>query len=497
MDKTITIFLPFSGTGEAAATLKEFHACYSQLRIVLVTEGKTPAPEGYASINVGSPHSSEAFAKIAEHTATDFALLVLQETQIELGQFCLERFMSVAAASGAAVTYADYYDVTESGRTPHPVIAYQEGSVRDDFNFGALVLLRADLLRACVAEMKNSGSFSHAGWYALRLSLSRHGSVVRIGEKLYANHEPDRRRSGEKQFDYVNPKNRAVQIEMEQACTDHLKAVGAYLAPSFHDVDIDVAGFPVEASVIIPVRNRVTTIGEAIASVLRQKADFAFNCFVVDNHSTDGTSDIVARVAATDKRVMHCIPARDDLGIGGCWNYAVHHASCGKYSVQLDSDDVYKDESTLRRIVETFRRERCAMVVGTYQMTDFQLNEIPPGIIDHREWTPENGRNNALRINGLGAPRAFYTPVLRSVNIPNVSYGEDYAVGLTISRHFRIGRVYEPIYLCRRWEGNSDANLDVSRKNEYDLYKDFLRTVELLARKQGNAHDRSGMRSAR
>jgi glycosyltransferase involved in cell wall biosynthesis len=294
--------------------------------------------------------------------------------------------------------------------------------------------------------------------------------------------ESDVRKSGEKLFDYVDPKNRQVQIEMEKAVTAHLKRIGGYLAPRFKKIDPTGGTFSVEASVIIPVRNRVKTVGDAVTSALRQQAPFPFNVIVVDNHSTDGTTEVLRTLAATDEKVVHIIPDRDDLGIGGCWNQAAHHPLCGKYAIQLDSDDMYKDETTLRRIVEVFKSERCAMVVGTYQMTNFDLEPIPPGIIDHREWTPDNGRNNALRINGLGAPRAFFTPVLRRIKIPNVSYGEDYALGLAISREYQIGRVYEPIYLCRRWAGNSDADLDITTQNGYNFYKDKVRTLELMAR---------------
>ena len=288
--------------------------------------------------------------------------------------------------------------------------------------------------------------------------------------------------SGEKMFDYVDPKNRSVQIEMEAACTDHLKMIGGYLPPHFKPVRFDEQTFQTEASVIIPVRNRVRTIEDAIRSVLRQEASFPFNLIIIDNHSTDGTSERIQTIAATDPRIIHIQPERDDLGIGGCWNIGIHHSACGKFAIQLDSDDVYSDEHTLRKIVEAFYEQRCAMVVGTYRMTDFDMRTIPPGIIDHKEWTPENGRNNALRINGLGAPRAFYTPLLRKLNLPNTSYGEDYALGLRISREYPIGRIYDVLYLCRRWEDNSDASLDVVKMNNHNIYKDKIRTWELEAR---------------
>ena len=314
--------------------------------------------------------------------------------------------------------------------------------------------------------------------YDLRLRMKK---IVHVNEYLYTEVETDTRKSGEKQFDYVDPKNRAVQIEMEQICTEHLKRIGAYLEPKFKDVEF-TGGFPVAASVVIPVYNRVRTVKDAVESALSQKCDFPFNVIVVDNHSTDGTTKLLEEIAAKDDRLIHIVPAKYDLGIGGCWNLAVHDEACGEFAVQLDSDDVYSGTDTLAKIVSAFREQNCAMVVGTYQMTDFDMQPIPPGVIDHREWTEENGRNNALRINGLGAPRAFWTPLLRTINLPNTSYGEDYALGLRISREYRIGRIYDVLYCCRRWEGNSDAALDIERVNANNLYKDRIRTWELAAR---------------
>ena len=304
---------------------------------------------------------------------------------------------------------------------------------------------------------------------------------MHINEYLYSEVEQDTRRSGEKIFDYVDPKNRAGQIEMEQACTEHLKEIGGYLAPDFEKIEFDKGRFEYEASVIIPVRNRIRTIRDAIKSVLMQKTDFKFNLIIIDNHSTDGTTEAIDEFS-TDERLIHIVPTRNDLGIGGCWNVGAHHPKCGKFAVQLDSDDVYSDENTLQTIVNAFYEQNCAMVVGTYMMTDFEMQMIPPGIIDHREWTPDNGRNNALRINGLGAPRAFYTPVLREINVPNTSYGEDYALGLMFSRRYQIGRVYNVVYHCRRWDDNSDASLDIVKMNAHNLYKDRIRTWELQAR---------------
>jgi glycosyltransferase involved in cell wall biosynthesis len=324
--------------------------------------------------------------------------------------------------------------------------------------------------------------YQWAALYDLRLRMK---NIVHVNEFLYTEIETDNRKSGEKQFDYVDPRNRAVQIEMEQVCTDHLKRIGAWLEPKFKDPDISEFGqtdFPVTASVVIPVFNRVKTVKDAVESALSQQCGFPFNVIVVDNHSTDGTTGLLEEIAARDERLVHVVPAKHDLGIGGCWNLAVHHEKCGEYAVQLDSDDVYSGPDTLSKIVDAFRQQKCAMVVGTYQMTDFNMNPIPPGVIDHREWTEDNGRNNALRINGLGAPRAFWVPLLRTINLPNTSYGEDYALGLRISREYRIGRIYDVLYCCRRWEGNSDAALDIERVNANNLYKDRIRTWELEAR---------------
>jgi hypothetical protein len=349
--------------------------------------------------------------------------------------------------------------------------------LRDDFDFGSVLVFRAASFKRAVRAMEED--YRWGALYDLRLRMKK---IVHINEYLYTEIETDNRKSGEKQFDYVDPKNREVQIEMELVCTEYLKRTGAYLEPKFKEPELSTVEFPVTASVIIPVYNRARTVKDAVESALAQNCDFPFNIIVVDNHSTDGTTELLNELAAKDNRVLHIVPAKYDLGIGGCWNLAVHSESCGEYAVQLDSDDVYSGPDTLAKIVSAFREQKCAMVVGTYQMTDFNMNPIPPGIIDHREWTEENGRNNALRINGLGAPRAFWTPLLRKINLPNTSYGEDYALGLRISREYRIGRIYDVLYCCRRWEGNSDAALDIEKVNANNLYKDRIRTWELEAR---------------
>lgn len=429
----------------------------------------------------GNILSSATVVELAEKCEVEYAMLYLSESLINMGLFAEERFLQIADDSRASMVYADYYEESEDALQPHPLIEYQEGSLRDDFAFGPVLLVRVSAWREALLSLKTEYEF--AGLYALRLALSRIAPIVHIDEYLYSVKEIDTRASGEKIFDYVNPRNRQVQIEMEKACTEHLKIIGAYLSPVFKEIDWskDSASFAVEASVIIPVRNRVRTIRDAIKSVLAQKTNFNFNLIVIDNHSTDGTTEAIGEFAS-DSRLVHIIPERKDLGIGGCWNTGVHHPACGKFAVQLDSDDVYSSENTLQKVVDTFYEQQCAMVVGTYRMTNFAMEEIPPGVIDHKEWTLENGRNNALRINGLGAPRAFYTPLLRTINLPNTSYGEDYALGLRISREYRIGRIYDVIYLCRRWEDNSDASLSVEKMNRYNFYKDKLRTIELRAR---------------
>lgn len=423
--------------------------------------------------------SSEAIKRLATEATSDCTLLYIKDTEVVWGYLAQERMKQVMDATGAAMVYADRYVIKDGQREQAPVIDYQKGSLRDDFDFGAVVMIRTSVLKEAASRMK--ADYRYAGFYDLRLKLSQRYEFVHINEYLYTEQEKDLRLSGQKQFDYVDPRNRERQIEMEQACTEHLKEIGAYLEPQFKNVDFNQEAFEVEASVIIPVRNRVKTIKDAINSVLSQVADFPFNVIVVDNHSTDGTTEFIAQLSQ-DERVIHIIPERTDLGIGGCWNMGIHHPQCGKFAIQLDSDDLYSDEHTLSKMVSAFYEQQCAMVIGTYRMTDFDLNTLPPGIIDHKEWTPENGRNNALRINGLGAPRAFYTPVIRQIGFPNTSYGEDYAVGLAISRHYQIGRVYDVVYLCRRWSGNSDAALNAFQVNANNLYKDRIRTWELKAR---------------
>lgn len=424
--------------------------------------------------------STELIMKLAAHVKEKYLLVIIADAEISFGPDAMERFLSVAEDTGAGMLYSNYYSVSKGARSPHPVNDYQIGSLRDDFDFGPVLFLNTMTMRQAVATFRER--FDFAGLYQLRLAVSRISQIMRIREFLYDAEATDPRSSGKKMFDYVDPKNRAVQVEMESAVTTHLKEIGGFLEPGCLEPDHDTEHFDTEASVIIPVLNRKNTIADAIGSVMKQVTDFRFNLIIVDNHSTDGTTGIIESYAKKYNDLIHIIPERNDLGIGGCWNRAVADPACGRFAVQLDSDDIYSDETTLQKIVDLFMKERCGMVIGSYRMTDFNLEEIPPGIIDHREWTEDNGKNNALRINGLGAPRAFYTPLLRQYKLPNVNYGEDYGIGIRISRHYKIGRIYEPLYLCRRWEDNSDASLSVEQVNRNNAYKDSLRTIELRAR---------------
>ena len=436
--------------------------------------------------------SSEALRQIAAQTQAPYVALVVKDTAIQLGEAALERMVKVAQDSGAAMVYADRYEKKRVGddwqTEKHPVIDYQLGAIRDDFDFGALWLLKGDLLRQWAHETANT-QYKYGGLYDLRLYLSRQGELLHLNEMLYTEVERDMRASGEKQFDYVNPANREVQIEMEQVATRHLDAIGALVdTNSLLTIDYNEQPFDVEASVIIPVFNRAKTIADAVKSALEQETSFAYNVIVVDNHSTDGTADILSSLSQSHSDRLHVLnPDRTDLGIGGCWNMAVNDSHCGRFAVQLDSDDLYSSPKTLQTIVDAFYEQKAAMMVGSYRMCDFDLNTLPPGLIDHKEWTDENGPNNALRINGLGAPRAFFTPLLREVQLPNTSYGEDYAMGLWFSRNYRIGRIFDELYLCRRWGGNSDAALSVDRINANNLYKDRLRTLEIKARQAKNS----------
>jgi hypothetical protein len=485
MSHSVTVFLPFSGSEFTQQTIDDFSNSNLVKKIFLLSQTEVPFKFPNAEVlRVDYLFGSSTIKLMRSKASTKYILFLTQDTLIKLGQFSLDRFVSIAESTSSGITYSDYFDIKNNMASSHPVIDYQFGSVRDDFSFGPILFF--DKTAFSDASKGIDDDLKFAGLYALRLAISRHHAVTRVPEVLYSSIETDERKSGEKLFDYVNPKNRDVQVEMEKAVTEHLKKINVHLKPQFKKINLNAGRFENEASVIIPVKNRAKTIGDAIKSVLKQKTNFPLNLIVIDNHSTDGTSSILHEYAAQDKRLVHIVPNRTDLGIGGCWNEGLYHQSCGRFSVQLDSDDIYKNENTLQRIVDVFRKEKCAVVIGSYQITDFNLNEIPPGLIDHKEWTPQNGRNNALRINGLGAPRAYYTPLLRKVKIPNVSYGEDYAVVLAMSRDYQIGRIYESIYVCRRWEGNSDAALSIEKQNANNTYKDRVRTFEMLARQRKN-----------
>lgn len=484
----IDCFLPAASALQATATVEGLihQPEVNHVYLLHASPDTVHSPNDLASLNlplieVSSLQAWKTVVEIARIATAPYTLIYTKYTHLEMGYLALERFLQLAQDTQAALLYADHFQIIAGQRRRMPLIDCQEGSLRDDFDFGSVLLYRTDALKQAVAQ--TTADYPYAGLYHLRLCVSRMSLPMHINEYLYTEIEEDTRLSGEKLFDYVDPKNRAVQLDMEKACTAHLKAVGAYLEPVFEPISFDDPSFEVEATVMIPVFNRERTIADAIRSALNQRTSFAYNVIVVNHHCTDNTVSIVESFTK-DPRVILITPSRHDLFVGGLWNTALHHPKCGKFLVQLDSDDVYAGEDALQTMVDAFYAQQCAMVVGTYRMTNFALETLPPGIIDHREWTPENGRNNALRINGLGAPRAFYTPILRQVLLPNTSYGEDYALGLRFSRHYQIGRVYQVVYCCRRWEGNSDAALDIEKTNANNLYKDRIRTWELCARKQ-------------
>jgi hypothetical protein len=476
------VALPYSSAATFAATLEELRSSPLVAGVVVVHDGSFAGTEPEVTgLRVSAPTSAEAVTALLSRTETDYLLFVTQAQGLLLGANALERLVTVADASRAGLIYSDYLEDKGGPRRPHPLIDYQLGSVRDTFDFGALMLFSARAARAAVRRHGRIAARSRAGLYDLRLKVATDHEVLRLPECLYTRVEGDLRSSGEGQFDYVDPRNREAQLDLEEVCTRHLERIGARLRPRFSAVEDDGA-YPVEASVVIPVRNREKTIAEAVGSALGQQAPFRFNVIVVDNHSTDATPVILDSLARSHPALVHLVPGRGDLGIGGCWNEAIRSPQCGRFAVQLDSDDLYEAPDTLARMVAGFDRPELGMVIGAYTLVDMQRNVLAPGLVDHREWTPENGRNNALRINGLGAPRAFRTCLLRRNPLPNVSYGEDYAAVLCISRQHQIARLYDSLYLCRRWEGNTDAALSVERQNANDLYKDRLRSLEIRAR---------------
>ena len=451
--------------------------------------------------------ATQAIREIAQKATAPYTMICLKPDieWVYLGQ---ERMIQVLEMTGATMVYADHFNKlqTDDGWSigEAPVIDYQAGALRDDFDFGAVLLWRTDTLRALVAQMDTD--YEYAGLYDLRLRATDRMTqtacepLVHIPEYLYYEVETDTRKSGEKLFDYVDPRNRAVQVEMEACVTAYLKRIGAYLEPGEYKelsaISCQDSDFPVTASVIIPCKNRARTIADAVRSALNQKVrdGYSFNVIVVDDNSTDGTAEIIREMVngtCPDGKLIYIPQDKTWHAIGGNWNVAIHDPRCGKYAIQLDSDDTYFDETTVQRFIDKFagiepeqdsHAVRYGMVIGTYQLTNMAGEILPPGVIDHREWTDDNGRNNALRINGLGAPRAFYVPLLRTINYPTTKYGEDYAVGLRISRDYPIGRIYDVLYNCRRWEDNSDANCDIVAMNRNNRYKDRLRTWELLAR---------------
>lgn len=425
------------------------------------------------------------YTHVLDSVDKDYVLVQIGKRNIALDSWAEQRMINVAEQTNASIVYSHYREKNDDGTIEnHPCIAYQSGSLRDDFDFGDVVLINTDILIGECIDLLDK-EWLDGGWYAMRLRLSLYGSIQLLPEFLYTVEKIDYRKSGQKQHDYVDPRNRQYQIEMEQTLTNHLKLINAIAPVEKKEVDIDNAEFDIEASVIIPVRNRVNTIKDAVTSALSQHTDFDYNVIVVDNASTDGTSELLTSIDDSRLHVVR-LNGSEGMGIGGCWNLAVLDSRCGRFAVQLDSDDVYSSDETLQKIVDKFRKEKCAMVIGSYMMTDFEMNPIPPGKIDHAEWTDDNGANNALRINGLGAPRAFFTPLFRQILLPNTSYGEDYAMGIRLSRDYKIGRIYDVLYNCRRWEGNSDAALSVEKVNANNFYKDFLRTCELEARMQIN-----------
>lgn len=492
MREKIDLFLPCEYIDDAQKALSVLHEYKTVQHIHFLVSADFAAhhqvPEGCTFVITDRLESSNTIVSIAENTDADYVMICTRHTTIGWGNNTLERFLRVADDTDAVMVYADHYKMVEGKMEKHPVIDYQSGSLRDDFDFGSLWCIKAQALADYIAQSDRE-EYQFAALYDLRLYLSRVGEIFHLNEFLYSEAELDTRKSGEKQFDYVNPRNREVQIEMEKACTQHLGKVGALIDTTFYrQPDFGEQDFEYEASVIIPVFNREKTVADAVKSALGQKANFKFNVIVVNNHSTDRTGEILDELKADN--MIQIVPERTDLGIGGCWNEAINSSFCGKFAVQLDSDDLYSSPKTLQKIVDAFYKQKAAMIIGSYRMCDFDLNTLPPGLIDHKEWTDENGCNNALRINGLGAPRAFFTPLVRQIQFPNTSYGEDYALGLAFSRRYRIGRIYDELYLCRRWGGNSDAALSVEKVNANNLYKDRLRTMELKARQhllQGKA----------
>jgi len=487
--KPITVVIPYIPEPFYEKTL--FYLTKSELveRVVIVEQDPVHFKMDRCRILVAEPLSSyKNLSLILDEIRTKYLLLLLEPQQISVEPKALERILEKAESIKAGLVYSDFYDGSKHGKILHPLNDYQPGSVRDDFDFGAMILFSVAAIRKALKKYGVIPGVKSAGLYDIRLKVSIDHSVYHLRKPLYSVIQTEEASVNEKIFAYVDPRNQAVQKEMETVFTDYLKKIGAYLPGShlgpFREFEQRPKSFPVEASVVVPVRNRKETITEAVKSALSQETDFPFNVIVVDNHSTDGTTAVLSDLARQYISLKHIVPDRSDLGIGGCWNEALRHEACGHYVVQLDSDDLYSSSRTLQKMVDMLRQGSYAMVIGSYTLVDSRLKEIPPGLIDHREWTDENGHNNALRINGLGAPRAFNTSLLRKIGFRNVSYGEDYAAALRISREYQIGRIYESLYLCRRWSGNTDSALGIEEANRKNAFKDKIRTTEILARQK-------------
>jgi len=479
MKNLITIYAPYSDDETNKNNLNNFTKHPAVKRFLFISDNKSRG-KYKNTILVDSFFGVSSLKKISNITDTEYLIIITAEGVVDFEEQALNKFMDYAKQSGAGLVYSNYYEYENNRFNRHPVIEYQSGSVRDDFDFGPILFFN----KKCFSERINSmdENYLWKGLYALRLAISERSPIKNIPEYLYSLKEKVNLSKEEKHFDYLEKRNARKQKEAEIIFTKYLKNIGAYISPKFEEVDFSDSDFEAEASIIIPVKNRISTIKDAVDSALKQKFKKSFNVIAVDNNSDDGTTEILNHIAEMDKRLVHIIPDKADLNIGGCWNLALKDKRCGRFSVQLDSDDLYIDENTLQKIVDKFYNEKCGLVIGSYKLTDFNLNEIPPGLIAHKEWTNSNGHNNALRVNGFGAPRAFYTPLVRENKFPNVGYGEDYAVCLTLSKKYKVGRIYEPLYICRRWKGNSDAGLSVYKKNKYDFYKDKLRTEEILKR---------------
>ncbi len=491
MMKKISAIIPFINETQTLKLIKQLKHSDLIGEIFLLCNEKSDIFSPHTElINNGNINKTSTLKKLSDVIKSEFILFQIGNSILELNNITIEKFCYEAKNTNCEIVYSDFYEESDNIKIEHPLIDYQIGSIRDDFDFGHLVMINTNAFKKALKNTQED--FHYAGFYDVRLKISENENsfqenyllknICHIKEYLYKAKKIPQKADYEDQFTYVDPQYRLMQIEMEKAATEHLKTIGAFINPPLKEIAFDKTNFDYEASVIIPVKNRVVTIADAVKSALNQKTNFKFNVIVVDNHSTDGTTDILYKISKENRNLIHIIPERKDLLIGGCWEKAVHHPLCGRFSVQLDSDDLYKDEFTLQKIIDKFKEDKSAMVIGSYTLTDFELNVIPPGIIDHKEWTDDNGPNNALRINGLGAPRAFYTPLLRNISIPNVSYGEDYYLGITISREYKISRIYEPIYICRRWEGNTDASLSIEKSNKNNFYKDLIRSKEILIR---------------